>query len=572
MKSFINLINIKNMKTFFSAFLVLAFLFFNTVNFSANAGNGQKGESVSVPGSLEIVTSHHLYELASAWSSGYMEENPEAQITISRHSGDFSVSEGKIYFLTSNQFSDFKEQPGLKMLVGHEITVPVMNSNNPWLENIYRKGFTEEHFAMFSSGDCSWSDLLKDGGSNPVTFYMEDDPQMISKLAGFTNAGQADIQSRKVSSAEELVSLVQQDVYAVGFCRLTDIINSEKNAFVDNISIIPIDKNRNGVLDRFEHIYSNPEELTRGVWVGKYPRSLCSDVYAFSSEIPEDETIKNFLAWVIDDGQHELASLGLSSLSTREKTAGMLALDHSSPGSDFAASAPLIPLGWIIAAGAAVVILLLVILIHGKSKKRAGLLSEDIAITSALNVNSIGAPAGLFFDKTHTWAFMEKDGMVKIGIDDFMQHITGALSQIRMKSPGEKVRKGEKILTIVREGKKLDLYSPVTGCIKNQNELLLSNPSLINSDPYFNGWVYQIEPSNWMRETRFMFMADKFQDWLEDEFTRLKDFLASSANSNLVVYEHIVLQDGGELTDNVLADMGPEIWEDFQTHFIDISK
>jgi hypothetical protein len=39
-----------------------------------------------------------------------------------------------------------------------------------------------------------------------------------------------------------------------------------------------------------------------------------------------------------------------------------------------------------------------------------------------------------------------------------------------------------------------------------------------------------------------------------------------------VVYQHIVLQDGGELKDNVLSDLGPEVWEDFQTRFIDTSK
>ncbi len=35
---------------------------------------------------------------------------------------------------------------------------------------------------------------------------------------------------------------------------------------------------------------------------------------------------------------------------------------------------------------------------------------------------------------------------------------------------------------------------------------------------------------------------------------------------------NVILQDGGQLTDNVLADLGPEVWEDFQTNFIDKSK
>ena len=67
-------------------------------------------------------------------------------------------------------------------------------------------------------------------------------------------------------------------------------------------------------------------------------------------------------------------------------------------------------------------------------------------------------------------------------------------------------------------------------------------------------------------------MGDKYAEWLKDEFTRLKDFIAATVRTNNLVYAHVVLQDGGELTDNVLADMDPKVWEDFQTQFIDSSR
>ena len=48
--------------------------------------------------------------------------------------------------------------------------------------------------------------------------------------------------------------------------------------------------------------------------------------------------------------------------------------------------------------------------------------------------------------------------------------------------------------------------------------------------------------------------------------------LLVSVMSDNLVYEHIILQDGGELSDNVLADLSPEVWEDFQNNFIDTSR
>jgi len=205
-------------------------------------------------------------------------------------------------------------------------------------------------------------------------------------------------------------------------------------------------------------------------------------------------------------------------------------------------------------------------------KEKSTVSHPEVQIIPVLNENLIVAPKGLYFDKTHTWAFMEKDGIVRVGIDDFLQHITGTLTKIKMKEPGDKVRKGEKILSIIRDGKQLNIYAPVSGIIRDRNQRLLTDSSIVNSSPYSEGWVYMLEPKNWVRETEFLLMGEKYKEWLKDEFIRLRDFFAASVMSDKLVYEHIILQDGGELSDNVLADLSPEVWENFQTRFIDTSR
>jgi hypothetical protein len=138
-----------------------------------------------------------------------------------------------------------------------------------------------------------------------------------------------------------------------------------------------------------------------------------------------------------------------------------------------------------------------------------------------------------------------------------------------MKDIGDIIKKGELLITIIRKGKQLNIYSPVSGTVTAQNRTLVTDSSLINSSPYSDGWVYLIEPSNWIREIQFMNMAEKYKTWLTEEFTRLKDFFAMIAKANTPEYAFVAYQDGGALKDNVLADLGPEIWEDFQTKFID---
>jgi len=191
---------------------------------------------------------------------------------------------------------------------------------------------------------------------------------------------------------------------------------------------------------------------------------------------------------------------------------------------------------------------------------------------SAFSLSSVAAPAGLLYDRSHAWTFMAKNGTVRVGIDDFLQHVTGPITRLVMKFPGEKVRKGEKVLSVIQNGKKLDIQSPVSGTIISRNERLNNDTGIINSSPYDDGWVYAIEPENWEKESRFMILAGKYVEYLKDEFARIRDFLAVMPGASDVRYARVVLQDGGEFKEGLLEEFGPEIWEEFQNRFLDTPR
>jgi len=197
---------------------------------------------------------------------------------------------------------------------------------------------------------------------------------------------------------------------------------------------------------------------------------------------------------------------------------------------------------------------------------------SSFVIPRIFNEASVNVPKGIFFDRTHTWAFMEKNGLLKVGVADFLLHITGSLNRVKMKNPGDVIKKGEPLLSVIQNGKLLTLYAPVSGTVKSVNKELEDDSSLINSSPYNDGWIYSIEPSNWLKEMQSLFMDDKYKEWLKAEFTRLKDFLAIEWKSDNAAFVPITLQDGGELKDNLLEEFGPEIWEEFQMKFLNTSK
>ena len=92
----------------------------------------------------------------------------------------------------------------------------------------------------------------------------------------------------------------------------------------------------------------------------------------------------------------------------------------------------------------------------------------------------------------------------------------------------------------------------------------------IDAAPFSDGWVYVVEPGNWLKEIQAYAMGDKYRNWLKTEFSRLKDFLSSGIRYQGTV--EAVLQDGGEMKTGVLESFGPEVWEEFQTGFINSSR
>ena len=65
---------------------------------------------------------------------------------------------------------------------------------------------------------------------------------------------------------------------------------------------------------------------------------------------------------------------------------------------------------------------------------------------------------------------------------------------------GDIIKKGDKIAELIRMAKNLKLLSPISGKILSYNTMLLNNPSL-NTEPYDKGWLANIEPQSWIKES-----------------------------------------------------------------------
>ena len=200
--------------------------------------------------------------------------------------------------------------------------------------------------------------------------------------------------------------------------------------------------------------------------------------------------------------------------------------------------------------------------------KQAKITKQLQKMLGILSAGNLKIPQGLFFSKNHTWAHMERSGAATVGLDDLLVHITGSVTFNQLKTPGEKIHKGDLLTEINQNGKLLKIFSPISGKILKTNPDLEKNPELLSQDPCDKGWIYKIKPSNWIEETHSCYLAEEATNWSKKELDRFKDFMAESVNKYSSAPSMTVLQDGGELRDHVLAELPEEIWKDFQTEFL----
>lgn len=101
-------------------------------------------------------------------------------------------------------------------------------------------------------------------------------------------------------------------------------------------------------------------------------------------------------------------------------------------------------------------------------------------------------PADLRYSKDHEWVRRDGD-VVTIGITEYAQDSLGDIVFVEAPEAGRAVAAGESFTEVESTKSVSDIYAPVTGAIVAINDALESQPELLNTDPYGEGWICTIE-------------------------------------------------------------------------------
>ena len=122
---------------------------------------------------------------------------------------------------------------------------------------------------------------------------------------------------------------------------------------------------------------------------------------------------------------------------------------------------------------------------------------------------SFDLPDELRYLESHEWTTTDSD-TVKIGITDFAQDELGDVVFVELPAVGDEVEAGSAFGVIESIKAVSDLYAPVSGEVTAVNEALFDQPELVNDDPFGEGWMLEVAPSDDAFDD--LLSADEYRD------------------------------------------------------------
>jgi glycine cleavage system H lipoate-binding protein len=168
-------------------------------------------------------------------------------------------------------------------------------------------------------------------------------------------------------------------------------------------------------------------------------------------------------------------------------------------------------------------------------------------------VGGFAVPENLRYHPGHTWALSESPSLVRVGMDDFASKLTGKLESITLPQRGQWIRQGQKMCTIHRDGRTVDLVSPIEGSVSDINEAIVKDAKLALRDPYGEGWLVTVQAPDAKTSFRNLLGGAMARWWTEESANRLQCHLPMAMAGAMA-------QDGGVAVDNVSALIPDQEW------------
>ncbi|NJO90335.1 MAG: hypothetical protein HC831_16360 [Chloroflexia bacterium] len=222
------------------------------LNISNNKAVAQNNSTTD--NTILVASSPEFYILTEKWINNFIELHPDVKLKVieltDNNPANILNTKADFYFVSNEIFEKLDNDKLWKMKVGEDALIPIMNSKNPFLANIKKHNISTELLSEISRSRDSriWFDFPETGKKELINYYKVQDQLQEAMISRFLSVEQT-LDGINVENNQKLISAIQKDPYSIGFCKLSELINSNNDK---DITILPIDVNQNGTIDDFE--------------------------------------------------------------------------------------------------------------------------------------------------------------------------------------------------------------------------------------------------------------------------------------------------------------------------------
>lgn len=167
---------------------------------------------------------------------------------------------------------------------------------------------------------------------------------------------------------------------------------------------------------------------------------------------------------------------------------------------------------------------------------------------------------GYYYHMGHSWARFEHGGRIKVGFDDFMVKLFGDIDFLSLPPLGSTLKKDQVGLTFGRDNHKAGALSPITGTVLATNHKVREYPKIAHEDPYYEGWLYILEPRMPKKNLKGLYYGRESIQWIDQESQKLLKLMGPE-------YEQLAAT-GGEAINDIFGSF-PEIgWDVLTQNFL----
>ncbi len=160
---------------------------------------------------------------------------------------------------------------------------------------------------------------------------------------------------------------------------------------------------------------------------------------------------------------------------------------------------------------------------------------------------------GYYYHLGHSWVKIEHGGLARVGFDDFQAKVFGKAHSLKIPDLGTKLRQGHGGWAFTRDDHAASVLSPISGTVVAVNHKVREHPEIPHEDPYYEGWLFIVEPTLLKANLKGLYFGNESLRWLENENQRLLGLLGREHQS--------MASTGGEMLDDLFG-LFPELgWE-----------